>query len=322
MTVRRVWQGILVVLAVVICVPGAVRGTIWALGASLAGPSVLAGPHVTIWDTPDIPFSENFGGLSGLLIEGDSLIAASDRGALFVARVQRGSDGWLDAPTQTRMIVLPLLRGLPTQEVETDLEGLARMDSGDIVLAFERFARIDTLKALDATPRPTHRWNLFEDSFGNGAFEAVATLPDGDVLAILEGPSEALTTFAHRWDGVRGGDGWSERIEMPLSDGFVIVGADMGPDGCLYLVDRKFTLAGGFAHRLRRVARLGDLGEVIYTSAPAVLGNAEGISITELENGDLIATLITDNNFVPLPSTRLIEYRLKPGMTCDGLFDS
>jgi hypothetical protein len=322
MTVRRVWRGIFTALALAICILGAVRGTIWALGASLAGPSLLAGPYVTVWDTPDIAFDENFGGLSGLLVEGDSLIAASDRGALFVACVQRGDDGWLDVPTDARMIILPLLRGWPTQEAETDLEGLARMGNGDIVLAFERFARIDTLKALDATPRPSHRWNLFEDNFGNRAFEAVATLPDGDVLAILEGPSGAPATFAHRWDGVRGGDGWSERTEMPLSDGFVIVGADMGPDGCLYLLDRKFTLMGGFAHRLRRVARLDDLGEVIYTSAPAVLGNAEGISISELENGDLIATLITDNNFVPLPPTQLIEYRLKPSVTCDGLFDS
>lgn len=320
MTSRRVRRGLLAAFVIAISVPGAVRGTIWALGASLAGPAMLDGPHVTIWDTPDIPFNENFGGLSGLLIEGDTLIAASDRGALFVTRIERDTEGWITALTQTRMIVLPRLRGWPTQEAETDLEGLARMENGDMVLAFERFARIDTLKSLDATPRPTHPWTRFQDRFGNQAFEATAVLPDGDVLAILEGPSGAPTTFAHRWDGVRGGAGWSEEIQMPLSDEFVIVGADTGPDGCLYLLDRKFTLSGGFSHRLRRVARLDELGEVIYTSAPAVLGNAEGLSVDAAANGNLIATLVTDNNFLPLSPTRLIQYRVTPGLSCDGVF--
>ena len=320
MTFRRVCCGLLAAFMLAICVPGAVRGTIWALGVSLAGPAVLEGPHVTIWDTPDIPFNENFGGLSGLLIEEETLIAASDRGALFVAHLERDEEGWITAPTQTRMIILPLLRGWPSQEAETDLEGLARMENGDMVLAFERFARIDTLKSLDATPRPTHHWTRFQDMFGNQAFEAAAVLPDGDVLAILEGPSGATSTFANRWDGVRGGTGWSGKIEMPLSDGFVIVGADTGPDGCLYLLDRKFTLSGGFSHRLRRVARLDEIGELVYTSAPAVLGNAEGLSMEVAANGDLIATLVTDNNFLLLTPTRLIQYRLTPGLSCDGAF--
>jgi hypothetical protein len=320
MTVRRIWRGLLAALVIVVCVPGAVRGTVWVLGAPVIGPAVLAGPHVTQWDVSYTSFGENFGGLSGLLIEGSSLIAAGDRGALFVAHVQRDTDGWLEVPTQTDMIRLPQMSDLPTTKVETNLEGLAWAENGDIILAFEGFARIDTLQALDAIPEATHRWNRFEANFGNAAFEATVALPDGTMLAILEGPFEASSTSAYRWDSVQGNDGWSERIDMPLSDGFVIIGADIGADGCLYLLDRKFTLASGFSHRLRRVARLGDLGGVIYASAPAVLGNAEGVSMTELTNGGLIATLITDDNFLPLTPTRLIEYRLTPGTSCDGVF--
>jgi hypothetical protein len=37
---------------------------------------------------------------------------------------------------------------------------------------------------------------------------------------------------------------------------------------------------------------------VFTTSAPAVLGSK--FSIAELANGDLIATLVTDDNFIPL----------------------
>lgn len=325
MTTRRAaWRGILAAFVIVICVLGAVRGTIWALGSSVTGPTVLAGPHVTPWDVPDIPFGDNFGGVSGLLIEGDSLIAASDRGLLFLAHVSRGPDGWLAPPTQTEMIVLPLLHNWPAQEAETDLEGLTRMDTGEIILAFERFARIAILKSLDQTPLPTHHWTNFRPYFGNKAFEAVATLPGGRVLAILEGQSNAGSTVAYLWNGERGpreqSTGWSAGTDMPLSDGFVIVGADMGADGCLYLLDRKFTLAGGFSHRLRRVARLKNLGEVLYTSAPAVLGNAEGLSMEARPNGDLIATLVTDNNFLPFTPTWLIQYRLTPSTSCDGAF--
>jgi hypothetical protein len=36
-----------------------------------------------------------------------------------------------------------------------------------------------------------------------------------------------------------------------------------------------------------------------YISAPAVLGNAEGSSMDALAKRDLIATLVTDDNFLP-----------------------
>ncbi|MFT6073157.1 MAG: hypothetical protein ACJAZ1_000063 [Yoonia sp.] len=324
MTFKRLWTGMLAAVVVGLCVPVAVRGIVWIFGSAVEGPAVLAGPHVVAWDTSDLPFHENFGGLSGLLIEGNTLLAASDRGRLFQARVLRGPDGWLETPTDARMVIVPLLRNWPAVNAETDLEGLARMLDGRLVLAFERFARIDTLENLEATPRPTHVWTTFRPYFGNKAFEAVATLPDGRVLAILEGMPNAGSTVAYLWNGERGprqeATGWSAGTDMPLSDGFVIVGADMGSDGCLYLLDRRFSWVAGFSHRIRRVSDLKDLGEVIYTSAPSVMGNAEGISMTTLANGDLIATLVTDDNFVPLPPTRLIEYRLTPGLACDGAF--
>jgi hypothetical protein len=41
----------------------------------------------------------------------------------------------------------------------------------------------------------------------------------------------------------------------------------------------RFLHRGTVIYWLRRVARLDDLGEVIYASAPAVLGNAEGLSM-------------------------------------------
>ncbi|MBU2993995.1 esterase-like activity of phytase family protein [Octadecabacter sp. 1_MG-2023] len=324
MTLGRIIRRGLAGLLVLMILAGLLRAVVWATGTSLSGPALLDGPHVTVWDLPDPAFEDAFGGVSGLLIEGDILLAASDRGTLFDARVLRDPDGWLTAPTQARMITVPLLRNWPATEAETDLEGLTRLQDGRLILAYERFARIDTLDGLDATPRPTHVWTTFQPYFGNTAFEAVATLPDGRVLAILEGPSGAASTQSYLWNGERGprdqATGWSAGADMPLSDGFVIVGADMGADGCLYLLDRKFTLASGFSHRLRRVASLENSGETIYTSAPAVLGNAEGLSMEAAPNGDLIATLITDNNFLPLTPTQLIQYRLTPSASCDGVF--
>jgi hypothetical protein len=320
MTFKRLWTGMLTAVVVGLCAPGAVRGTIWILGTAVVGPAVLDGPHVTIWQPPDTPFHEEFGGLSGLLIEGDILLAASDRGALFQASVERGTDGWLGTPHDVRMITLPKLQHLLDGAAKNDLEGLTRLLDGRLGLAFERHSRIDTLTDVDATPRATHRLDRFKAQYGNQAFEGIATLPDGRVLAILEGLSPARSTVGYLWDATVDGAEWSDGVDMPMSDGFVIVGADVGPDRCLYLLDRSFTWLGGFAHRLRRTSRLGDLGEVLHTSAPAVLGNAEGISMTALTNGDLIATLVTDDNFVPFTSTRLIEYRLTPGLACDGEF--
>jgi hypothetical protein len=312
MTFRRLWIGV-VMSGLVLGFAGMVaRGAGWDFGAAVAGPAVLDGPHVTISSTPEV----TFGGLSGLLIEGDRVLASSDKGTLFQATITRGANGWLTPPTDARAIIVPTTSGQPVDEFKGDLEGLARLPDGRLVLAFESYSRIETLQDLDGVPRPTHAWDFFEGQFGNQAFEGVATLPDGRVLAIREGFPNDATAIAHLWDG----DVWSDGIQMPLSDGFVIVGADIGPDQCLYLLDRRYTLTGGFAHRLRRVARLDGIGEMLYKSAPADLGNAEGLSVTEMPDGSVIATLITDNNFVPFTPTRLIEYRLTASQSCDGGF--
>jgi hypothetical protein len=101
------------------------------------------------------------------------------------------------------------------------------------------------------------------------------------------------------------------RIE---ADGaFLPVGADLGPDGRLYLLERRFHGLGGFASRLRRVVlQEGGVarGETLFQTRPGQFGNLEGLAIWRDGAGALRATLISDDNFLPVLGTELVEVRL------------
>ncbi|MEO0369838.1 MAG: esterase-like activity of phytase family protein, partial [Pseudomonadota bacterium] len=91
-----------------------------------------------------------------------------------------------------------------------------------------------------------------------------------------------------------------------------------GPDGCLYVVARRYAVASGFTFRVRRLSGgpAAWRDDLLYVSPPAHLGNAEGLGVWQEAGGDLGVTLITDDGFWPLTSTRLIEMRLPPGEDC------
>ena len=55
---------------------------------------------------------------------------------------------------------------------------------------------------------------------------------------------------------------------------------------------------------------------VLYTTPPATLGNVEGVSTWRDTDGRIVVDLITDDGFLPLTVTRLIELRLTPGTDC------
>ena len=265
------------------------------------------------------------GGYSGLIVspDGSRLIASSDRGHFLSAGLIRDAQGQitgLDTP-----VLIPVLShrdGKPTIPFHSDLEGLAPLPDGRIALAFESYTRLQILPAGEITtpmqPQITHGWDRFEPLFGNQAFEAITALPASDlgpdqILAIVEGGKSRGQTEAYLYDGTA----WTGPQPFAQTRGFVTSGADLGPDGCLYILERRYGVFTGFQFQLTRRSPgdLSDPGTVLYRSKPMQLGNGEGLSVWQ-KDGRLSATVITDNGFPPLQPTRIIELPLVPAPGC------
>jgi hypothetical protein len=107
---------------------------------------------------------------------------------------------------------------------------------------------------------------------------------------------------------------WDQTLRLSRSGTFLVTGADFGPDGRLYVLERDFAWVGGFASRIRRFV-LGpdgfDDGETLLETGFGTPDNYEGISVWRDPAGETRVTLIADDNFFPLQSTAIAEYRLE-----------
>lgn len=252
------------------------------------------------------------------------MLAASDHGFLVEAPLMRDTSGHFTAFGAHRLIPVLSRQGKTLIPFHSDLEGLTPLPNGAMGLAFESYTRLLYLPPANARgeliPKALHGWQLFEAHFGNRAFEAIATLPSGDMIAMLE--RKPLPDQAEAYVYTKGA--WRGPHLLPAQDGWAISGADVGPDGCLYLVERRYGALSGFQSQLVRLR--GDLTppfaltrEVLWRAAPLALGNGEGVSVWARKSGDIVASIVTDNGFPPAPfghPTQLIELPLQAAPDC------
>lgn len=257
---------------------------------------------------------EDFGGFSGIEIsaDGTGYHALSDRGTLRWGTITRDDQGVIRGLSVTGRARLrdssgKLLRG----GWLADSEGLAIDDQGRIWVSFEGLHRI---ARYDDPDQPAHRIDspeAFKSIPANGGFEALAIAPDGAVIAIVErsgGPDRPSPVW--RWSEA---DGWTQPWTIPRDGNWLPTGADFGPDGRLYVLDRAFQGLLGFASRVRRFD-WGEEGgpengiELLRTS-PAQYDNLEGLSVWDDGIG-LRLTMISDDNFLFVQRTELVEYRV------------
>ena len=81
----------------------------------------------------------------------------------------------------------------------------------------------------------------------------------------------------------------------------------------LYLLERQFLGPFGFRTRLRRITLDGSDVETTETLIETDAGthdNLEGVSVWRDDDGRLMATMVSDDNFFPLQRTEFVEYVL------------
>lgn len=285
--------------------------------ALAAGPSSAAAASVDylgtfVWRGSDA----DFGGFSGLELDeaGGRYTALSDRGTVRWGSVDRDGQGRIRALTTAGTARLQDSGGNKLRAGYLgDAEGLAIDAQGRLFVSFEgldRIARFDTpdSPAVRIPPAPQ-----FRRLRPNAGLEALAVTPDGDILTI----PEAWPAPAGKDGGFpvlrRSGDAWTVPFRIPRSGPFVPVGADVGPDGRLYLLERAFKGVQGFASRVRRFDMTPDslsAGEVLIETGFLRHDNLEGLAVWRDAQG-IRLTMISDDNFLFVQRTELVEYRVR-----------
>jgi hypothetical protein len=260
------------------------------------------------------------GGFSGVHLAPDlTLTMISDRGHWAEARLL------LDGLTP--MGLYPLRHGPLRDEAgrplprgfAADAEALVRRPDGTWLVAFERRHRIRAYRRLDGPGLYVAAPPGLEGAPSNGGLESLALLQDGRLFAIAETftPPER-PDLRHAWLGQPGA--WMPLYWQP-SAGFHPTDAAILPDGSALVLERRFSLLGGFAAKLIRTApdafrtaREGAVlrGEVILTlnDAPLPAENWEGIAVTRYGDETLVA-LISDDNESVLQRNLLLLFALR-----------
>ncbi|WP_431271905.1 esterase-like activity of phytase family protein [Dankookia sp. P2] len=260
-----------------------------------------------------------FGGLSALHLDADLQVTAiSDLAHWMTARIEM-RDGRPVGLSGLRTGPLSDGAGKPLPRGHSgDAEALARLPDGTWLVGFERWHRIRAYQRIDGPGRYVQAPPGLERAGGNGGLESLAALADGRLLAITEAMSvQDQPGVVRAWLGGPPGD-WQALAYRPGED---LSPADAAPlpDGGALVLERSFSLFGGFGGRLVRLsaAALRAAGpatvlegeEILRIATPLPVDNFEGVSAVRVGGRTLVA-MVSDDNQNLLQRTLLLLFVL------------
>jgi hypothetical protein len=278
----------------------------WLALAALAAlpsdspPGRLSGDRVTEWlvDHPD------FGGFSAIELskDGKGFLALTDQGVIFAGQLDRLADGHIAAIIARPPVYLADETGQRLDKGRNDTEGLALRDDGSFAVSLEGPAEIFDYAKLGGWAVALPKLPEWQALGQNAGLEALAVDGSGLVVTL---PEQSLdrTYLVHEYRPLRGYRTYS----IAAGDGFRPVAADFGQDGQFFVLERRVSLPGGFSSRLRRMDSGAHEARTIWQSKPGAFGNLEGMSIWRDPVHGLTATMISDDNFLSLLQTQLLE---------------
>nr|WP_246547693.1 esterase-like activity of phytase family protein [Ancylobacter defluvii] len=264
----------------------------------------------------------NFGGLSGMALDatGDKLIALTDKG-YWLSATLTSRDGRPAGLANVRMAPLMATdgRNLDSRGLG-DSESLAVTGEG-VVVGIERRHEIWRFPGPDPLASKGKQLISFKgiaDLGFNEGIEALAAPPAGKPAALIaiaeQDPKDPSLLpgflFSPLDKPVLVGRFAIERI-----DEFSATDMSVGPDGKVYLLERRYDPLRGVAMRIRRfeLAQLVDgarlSGDVLMEAhRAAAIDNMEALAVTRDAAGEIVLTVLSDDNFSPLQRTVLLRF--------------
>lgn len=231
-----------------------------------------------------------FGGLSGLEIldQGRVAFALSDRGNVFR----------MDLIRKGETLVGPRQTAAHYAWVGGDSEGLVISPDNEWFISTEQLAQVHMAWFRCYPVHPD-----FVDLVRNRGLEALAQGPDGALYVLPErvvrGAFPIYRLNSESWDIV-------DTLEP--YERFAPVGADFGPEGRLWVLERAFTV-WGFRTRIR--VWTPEKTEVLLLTDYAEYDNLEGISVWQDRDGLTRITLVSDDNFALFLRGEMVEFILR-----------
>ncbi len=258
------------------------------------------------WSNAD----DNFGGFSSLHLyeDGKTFLMTTDQG-LFYSGVIKRRGFKIIGVGQQKLTQIKDTKGRPVNGKKlSDSEGIAIRSNGRIYVSFERYHRVWTYRDTTSEAAWLPRHPDFKKLQNNSSLEALAIDAKGRLYALPERSGALSKPFpVYRYNGKE----WDKSLSIPRRGEFLVVGADFGPDGKFYLLERHFKKPIGVYSRVRRFS-LTSSGfteeETIITSSLNQHDNLEGISVWRDDQDKIRITLVSDDNFNFIQRTELVEY--------------
>ncbi len=258
------------------------------------------------WNNPD----NNFGGLSSIHLDDDGgkFLMTTDQGVFYSGKIVRnGSE--ITGVEHQKFSPIKDTKGNPVSGKSLgDSEGIAIRSNGRIYVSFERYHRVWTYRDTTSEAAWLPRHPDFKRLQNNSSLEALAIDARGRLYTLPERSGALSKPFpVYRYNG----KAWDKRLSIPRRGAFLAVGADFGPDGKFYLLERNFKKPIGVHSRVRRfdLTKSGFVNEeTLFVSSLNQHDNLEGISVWQDDQDKIRITLVSDDNFNFIQRTELVEY--------------
>jgi hypothetical protein len=265
-----------------------------------------------------------FGGLSSLRLDpkGRKFTSANDKGAWITGRIVYGTAGEMTGLADVEAAPMLARDGRPiTAHGRFDTESIA-LDGSLVYVGIERANRImrfdfagDFTRARgeDVEVPPAVR-NLPL----NRGIEAMAVVPPGTPLArTLIAISERGLDAGRNIAAFLIGGPSPGQFAIRRTDHFDISDACLLPSGDLLVLERKFSLTGGIGVRIRRIA-IKAIAPGAVVDGPSIfdadlgqeIDNFEGLDAFADDDGNVVVTLVSDDNFSLVQRTLLLQFTL------------
>lgn len=264
-----------------------------------------------------------FGGWSDLHVgsDGRTLAAVSVEATWFTATIGYDAEGNLTGLSDGR---IGPLHGVNGKSIVgrgwTTAEGLAQLNDGSWLVAFERNHRIWRYSAFGGTPEPIEGPAEIGRQPLNAGIKALTAMPDGRIVAISEDYSLQPGTVVGWIGKPAGGTHYTwQTFNYAVSPDFRPTGMAYLPDGSFVTIERAFDLTQGARSRVMHVpTRQLEAGttvkgeELAVLASPNPIDNFEGISATRGRRGETLLWVNSNDNFNPLQRNLLLLFELAP----------